>query len=69
MLTEAQRLKTYGSPEAVAAVDRHLDELAAAAPPLTPGQKAALRVLLRPSASSGIPTAPATTQAPAARAA
>lgn len=46
-MTDEQRLKVYGSPEAVAAADRYLDELVAAAPPLTPAQRDRLGLLLR----------------------
>lgn len=51
MLTDEQRLKVYGSAEAVAAADRYIEDLVAAMPPLTQRQKDALRVLLRPAAA------------------
>lgn len=47
MLTDEQRLRVYGNAERVASVDRYLDELAAAAPPLTQAQKDRLRALIR----------------------
>lgn len=48
MLSDAERIKLYGSAEAVAAVDRRIAEDVASWPPLTPSQRDRLRTLLRP---------------------
>lgn len=48
MLTEEQRLRVYGGPEGVAAADRYIDALVAAAPPLTAAQRDRLRILFAP---------------------
>lgn len=47
MLSDAERIKLYGSAEAVAAVDRRIAEDVASWPPLTPRQRDRLRTLLR----------------------
>lgn len=65
--SDADRLRWYGSAERVAAADAYIQALADAAPPLTPGQKARLRVLLaRPTTTQ--PAAPPTNVEPAAAA-
>ena len=46
MLTDEQRIKIYGSAEAVAAVDQRIAETVDTWPPLSQRQKDAIRVLL-----------------------
>lgn len=48
MLSDAERIRIYGSAEAVAEADRRGAEEVAKWPPLSPGQKARLRALLAP---------------------
>jgi hypothetical protein len=48
MLSDAERERIYGGPERVAEAKRRLDELVAAAPPLTNRQRDALKALLHP---------------------
>jgi len=55
MLTDAERERLYGGPEAVAAADRRMDAEVATWPPLTAGQKTRLRALLRPVSSEPTP--------------
>jgi hypothetical protein len=54
MLTDEERLRVYGSPEAVAAADRYINGLADSAPALTPRQKARLRALFRPAVDAPV---------------
>lgn len=60
MLTDEQRIKIYGSVERVAQVDAQIQANAAAMPPLTPRQRDALRILLRP--NSAVPAQSRKTQ-------
>ena len=50
MLTDAERIRLYGSAEAVATADRRIAEEVDAWPPLTPSQQVRLRTLLAPAA-------------------
>lgn len=63
MLSSAERLRIYGSPEAVAEADAYLDRLAAEAPPLTASQKARLRALIAPPVTAA-PVIPAPRRGP-----
>ena len=47
-MTAEQRLRVYGGPEGVAAADRYIAALVAAAPPLTAAQRDRLRILFAP---------------------
>jgi len=62
LLSEAELLRTFKTPEAVAEYKAHIARLVAEAPPLTAGQKARLRVLLqrRPAAVPSAQDAPPT---------
>jgi len=55
MLSDAERIRMYGSAEAVAEADRRMAAEVATWPPLTAGQKARLRALLRPVSSEPAP--------------
>jgi hypothetical protein len=54
MLTDAERERLYGGPEAVAAADRRIAEAVDAWPPLTQRQKTRLRALLRPAVDAPV---------------
>lgn len=55
MLSHAERIKLYGSAEAVAEADRRIAEAVDAWPPLTQRQKDRLAVLLRPAPAEAAP--------------
>jgi hypothetical protein len=54
MLTDAERERVYGGPDAVAAADRRIAEAVDAWPPLTTAQKTRLRALIRPAADAPV---------------
>jgi hypothetical protein len=54
MLTDEERLRVYGSADAVAAADRRIAEAVDGWPPLTVAQKTRLRALLKPAAGAPV---------------
>lgn len=54
MLTDAERERMYGGPEAVAVADRRIAEAVDKWPPLTPRQKDRLRALFRPAVDAPV---------------
>jgi hypothetical protein len=55
MLTDAERERLYGGPDAVAEADRRIAADVAKWPPLTASQRTRLRALLRPVTSEPAP--------------
>lgn len=62
MLSDAERIRLYGSAEAVAEADRRGAEDVATWPPLTPRQRDRLRALLRPAPAEAAPKSPRPSQ-------